>query len=377
MQAVLDYPDASGVVERRRFNVRGWVWLGEAQPDIAAVEAWDGDYLLGQCQTLATRSDVAEALKLPANAATGYDFFVEQVASKGDCALTIRVRLKDGSRTLALGPTTVKIRAVAVVERSKRPETLEQAIALIEKLEDEIGTLRTQLASRPEALPPDFLQVRQVGGVWGAEFYKAGRVIFDQLATAFREAGMPLEEAPAILDFGCGCGRVLWSFQHVPHQGEIWGCDIDGEAIAWNRAQLGHIGQYHANPVMPPTGFSDGQFAAVYSVSVFTHLPEEMQFAWLTELRRIVRPGGVVVASVHGEHYWRQATPDVIAEIEAQGFAYRRAARTEGLPEFYMCAFHAERYIRERWSTFFEIVQIKPKYIHGVHDAVVMRRREV
>ena len=99
MQAVLDNPDASGVVERRRFNVRGWVWLGQAQATIAAVEAWNGDELMGECRELSVRPDVTAALKLPAGARVGYDFFVEQVAGKAEVALTVRLRMADGSRS--------------------------------------------------------------------------------------------------------------------------------------------------------------------------------------------------------------------------------------------------------------------------------------
>ncbi len=200
-------------------------------------------------------------------------------------------------------------------------------------------------------------------------------MIQDQVAAAFREAGRPLEDADAILDFGCGCGRVLWNFLHLPHRGEVWGCDIDGESIAWNQAHLGHIGRFQVNPALPPSPFRDGQFDAIYSVSVFTHLPEELQFAWLTELRRILRPGGILVASLHGANLAGNDA-GLKAEVESRGFAYRKGNCTEGLPDYYMLAFHSEAYVRTRWSWFFEIVAFKEKYIHGLQDAAILRRRD-
>lgn len=262
------------------------------------------------------------------------------------------------------------MRAAQVSDRAQ----LAAAQISITRLELELATARAQLAHLTGTQPPDHLQIRQVGSVWGDGFYREGRVIFDQLAEALRVGGQPVDETPRILDFGCGCGRVLRSFQDVPHRGEVWGCDIDGESIAWDRAHLGHIGQFYTNPVLPPMQFPDGFFSAIYAVSVFTHLPEEMQFAWLSELRRVLRPGGVLVASLHGPQYW-EADPGMKLEMAARGFAYRTGQATAGLPDFYMVAFHNEDYIRTRWSRFFEVVDVKSKFVHGAHDAAILRRR--
>jgi SAM-dependent methyltransferase len=251
---------------------------------------------------------------------------------------------------------------------------LVEAEARVTRLEQELAGHRGPPAASSELLPPDHLQMRQVGGVWGPSFFSEGRVIFDQVAAAMRDAGQPLETTERILDFGCGCGRVLESFQQVPHTGEVWGADIDAEAIDWNRIHLGRAGQFYCNPILPPMRFPDGFFSAIYSISVFTHLPEEMQFAWLAELRRLLRPGGILLASLHGTEYW-SVDPGVKAEVENRGFAYRTGAGEAGLPDFYMVAFHAEDYIRRTWSRFFEVVEVKPRYIHGVHDAAILRRR--
>jgi SAM-dependent methyltransferase len=226
----------------------------------------------------------------------------------------------------------------------------------------------------PVQLPPARLQIRQVGGDWGREFYASGGEIFQQIDTAVKSGGASLATAPRILDFGCGCGRVLRTFLRFPHTGEVWGADIDAEAIAWNRGHLAHIAKFDCNALMPPLAFPDAFFDVIYSVSVFTHLPEEMQFAWLAELRRVLKPGGVLVASLHGERYW-SADPSVKAEVESRGFAYRTGPLTEGLPEFYMSAFHSEAYVRREWTKHFEFVELKPQFLHGVHDAAILRAR--
>ncbi len=233
---------------------------------------------------------------------------------------------------------------------------------------------RVTLPLDPVQPPPDHLQVRQVGSVWGANFYPAGRQIFDQIADAFAQVKHPLTAAERVLDFGCGCGRVLRSFGEVNHTGEIWGCDIDGESIAWNETNLAELARFYANPSEPPTRWEDGFFSAIYTVSVFTHLPEELQMAWVRELHRLLSAGGVLVASLHGEHYW-QRDPAVAAEVAQRGFAYRTGEATAGLPEFYMVAYHSIEYIRQNWGRYFEVLAHLPAYIAGAHDAVVLRRR--
>jgi hypothetical protein len=41
----------------------------------------------------------------------------------------------------------------------------------------------------------------------------------------------------------------------------------------------------------------------IYAISVFTHLSAELQDLWMKELRRIVRPGGHLLITTHGESF--------------------------------------------------------------------------
>ena len=369
MLAVLDWPTGRDAVDRFGFVATGWVWGGPQADRISAVELWAGDKLLGESDALTSRPDVCEALGIDAASRTGFEIVAHHPsAPRGSTIeLQLRVRFRDGSRTCPLCAASVRTlgsdeppRDVATMPGDAFPggERGGSGLPFIEGI----------------ALPPDPLQVRQVGGVWGRDFFRAGRDIMNQLAAAFVEAGSPLRDAKAILDFGCGCGRVLCSLGDMPHSGAAWGCDIDAEAIAWSEANLGHLATFRATPPVPPTSFSNGQFDAIYSVSVFTHLPEELQFAWLTELRRILRPGGVLVASLHGGKVWSGADANLRRTVATRGFAYHVGAPTPGLPAFYMLAFHSEAYVRAKWTRFFELVAYREAYIHGAHDAVVMRR---
>ncbi|HEY0382006.1 MAG TPA: class I SAM-dependent methyltransferase [Candidatus Elarobacter sp.] len=79
----------------------------------------------------------------------------------------------------------------------------------------------------------------------------------------------------------------------------------------------------------PPSDLPAESFDVIYAYSVFTHLSEELQRAWIEEFRRLLRPGGVLVASVKSrrfigmcEELRRQPVPaSPLHETLAQSFA--------------------------------------------------------
>jgi SAM-dependent methyltransferase len=56
--------------------------------------------------------------------------------------------------------------------------------------------------------------------------------------------------------------------------------------------------------------YPDGYFDAAYSVSVLEHIPDEGDSAAITELIRVVRPGGVVVVTVPFDRRYRETFVD-------------------------------------------------------------------
>ncbi|MCP6725914.1 class I SAM-dependent methyltransferase, partial [Klebsiella pneumoniae] len=88
---------------------------------------------------------------------------------------------------------------------------------------------------------------------------------------------VPLDSIGSVLDFGCGCGRVTrwWA----DFEGAVAGSDVNAEAVAWCRENLG-FASFEQNALAPPLDFDDASFDLVYALSVFTHLTEELQLAW-------------------------------------------------------------------------------------------------
>jgi SAM-dependent methyltransferase len=78
-----------------------------------------------------------------------------------------------------------------------------------------------------------------------------------------------------------------------------YGIDIDQDNIAWAREHLPEVSLLHG-PLMPPTPYPANEFDLVYGISVMTHLTRTIQEAWLQEICRILRPGGLALLTFAG-----------------------------------------------------------------------------
>lgn len=200
------------------------------------------------------------------------------------------------------------------------------------------------------------------------------RAFGDFMSAALRHGTLNAEQQ--LLDWGCGCGRVTVHFGSLEDGPTVRGCDIDAEAIEWCNQTL-HQGAFTANGLWPPTPYADASFDLVVSYSVFTHLALEAQQAWLSEMQRILKPGGLFLASVHGESAARLHMPDRVAEIEQAGiFDHLPDATLEAfVPKgYYRAVFQTQAYTREEWSEWFDILEFNEYGIGAFQDLVVMQK---
>lgn len=229
-------------------------------------------------------------------------------------------------------------------------------------------------------LPPYELATR-VGSLEGAPdpwaHYEAiGRASRDDLLAALPE-GFSLE-GKRILDFGCGAGRTLRHFLAAGDPGEFWGCDIDAASIAWLQGALSPPLHPFVNAELPPLGQPDQSFDLIYCVSVFTHLTASWS-AWLLELHRLLRPGGLLVATFMGEGQSRVVTGERWDEDRVGMLILHPGQSWEaGGP----MVLHSPWWIREHWGRLFEVLSLTPHGFPGVppgegHGVATMRRRDV
>src|SRR4029077_12617912 len=68
----------------------------------------------------------------------------------------------------------------------------------------------------------------------------------------------------------------------------------------------------------PPLPDPDDQCDVVYAVDVFSHLEESAQVPWFDELARVLRPGGLILISLHGAS-WMDNLPLTLRRAFADG----------------------------------------------------------
>jgi len=231
-----------------------------------------------------------------------------------------------------------------------------------------------QLREKLPPIPPKALQIR-VAGAYYPEFFKHGRDMFCDIENILQTQGLSAFNFDRILDFGCGCGRFLIPLSYLMPPGKLSGTDIDEQAIQWLKENYACFNDLSVNGFAPPTRYLEGTFDFVYSISIFSHLPEEMQHAWLKELSRIIRPGGHGVFTVQGENFFHLLGKSSRKELLEKGFFYKKGRGTDGLPEFYQTAFHTYEYIQREWSRHFEVVAIHAKGVGHHQTAVLVRKR--
>ena len=229
------------------------------------------------------------------------------------------------------------------------------------RLRDAIPDLRDHFAAAP--LPPASMRSRVGIDSSRGHFRDVG-------AQAARDIiGIAATNEGRWLDFGCGSGRVAWHVANLPGIA-LTGVDIDAPAVRWCAEHL--RGDFRVIDRDPPMPFADGTFDVVYSVSVFTHFDEETQFRWLAELRRVLRDGGLLVATTHSPELTYNR-PDLTRahheELAARGFTFIR-----GTGEFNLdSAFHAAAYLERAWSRHFELIEHRPSGLNGYQDLSLWR----
>ena len=190
------------------------------------------------------------------------------------------------------------------------------------------------------------------------------------LATDFLDFG-------DILDWGCGCGRVTVHYLGLRQSPEVFGCDIDSEAITWCQQELRPGVFVPINP-WPPTPYESSSFDLVIGYSIFTHLTQETQAAWLEEMRRIIRPGGLFLASTHGDFTASFSNSPSLAGLSQSGIVDGELdPRLDGVaPEgYYRTVYQTRSYTTREWSKYFEVLEYIERGVGNYQDLIVMRRR--
>lgn len=233
--------------------------------------------------------------------------------------------------------------------------------------------------------PGDELVYRVTGGTDREGFYSSGRDSVIDLNAALAVVGTRLEHYSSILDFGCGCGRILMWLRQLAEGATLHGVDIDERAVSWAADNLPWA-RLTVNQPNPPLDYPDGHFDLVFNHSVFTHIDEALQDDWLEELRRVTKVGGHVLLTVHGEWAFSEYESNVARAggdasrsreiLERDGIYFLREDANVGgpFPDYYHTTFHAPWYVFSHWGRYFTVKGYLPRRSLNFQDFVVLER---
>jgi len=104
-----------------------------------------------------------------------------------------------------------------------------------------------------------------------------------------------LPKEARILDYGCGYGRIVHELTDAGWRNTV-GVDFSAEMIERGRRAYPHLTLRHIEKT--PIAEPDGAFDAATVFAVLTCIPDsDSQAALIAELRRLLRPGGLLYVS--------------------------------------------------------------------------------
>jgi len=223
-------------------------------------------------------------------------------------------------------------------------------------------------------LPPASLRAQIGPRHADADFFlRSGEQHARLIDDVLHKSGSSIEEMDAILDWGCGCGRVIRHWSSLPRT-RVCGCDINQKMIEWCEANLG-FADVRVTGLEPPLPYPDSSFDLVYAFSVFTHLTKELQHSWIRECFRVLKPQGYLLMSTMGEYYLSLAR---LSESERRTFLKGDVVVLyEGSAGTSLCsAYHPPEYVRRTLAADFEPVVFFPAVDDGRHDIHLLRKPE-
>jgi ubiquinone/menaquinone biosynthesis C-methylase UbiE len=163
------------------------------------------------------------------------------------------------------------------------------------------------------ALPPDYLMYESFGLDY-RNYYIEGRETARWIISII--ANHTELNNLKILDWGCGPGRIVRHLPELlPDTSTVYATDYNPESIPWCSSHIKGV-EFNKNDLKPELPYKTGTFGALYGLSIFTHLSEEMHFGWMLELSRVLDNGGIALLTTQGDNYKNKMTAAELKRFE-------------------------------------------------------------
>ncbi len=149
--------------------------------------------------------------------------------------------------------------------------------------------------------PAEELQ-REIHGHAGEVSLHEAHVFFREIKAYCAYAGRPIASNRALLDFGCGWGRMLRLFMKDIEPSNLFGTDSTSRFLMEARRCNPSV-NFLSCGLVPPTILMPECLDYVISWSVFSHLDEFLSMRWVEEFHRLLKPGGLLLLTTQSRRF--------------------------------------------------------------------------
>lgn len=187
------------------------------------------------------------------------------------------------------------------------------------------------------------------------------------------------------LDLGSATGRVARHFACQLPQSTVYAVDINLEHVRWVNRHFGGRMISFQNTSIPHLPLESNSVDLVTAYSVFSHI-EAFDHAWLMEIRRILRPGGMFILTANVDS-WQDMNENWhvykslknhkefdATKLGAPLWNPRVVFRWNSEGSYSSVVFLRRDYVDREWGNIFEIVGVQ-KYFTPFQTGVYLRKR--
>ena len=224
------------------------------------------------------------------------------------------------------------------------------------------------------------------------DYWLSGLRDYFRVAQELERTGSPLSSGQSIFELGAASGRVLRHFiAQDDNDYKIFASDMNSNHVEWILRYFPPCVRAFETSVFPSLPLEDNSIDLAMAFSVFTHI-DEFEMAWIMEIRRILKPGGVAFLTFQSDRTWETLNEDHFLYQHLKSNEYKlggcridpglfnRPMPREKVVYRFMdnnvyntVVFTSSDYVRSRWGRCFNRLDLLP-CAHEFQDVALLRK---